>query len=428
MSLILILQVEYRYDYQNSLILIFLSVPARSVPTPAKIRLPKPNERIRPSPLRPDVPAADRLFAWKTSYSCMTSASTGLPSSITELASSSMRNTWAPATLTSYGAGIKKFILFCERHQVEEDFIMPASYLLLSAFIKEHSGTVSHLAIKNWMSGLKAWHDINHANWEGNDRWVELARTGAKKQGASFKRPKRAPVSLSHLHSLLANLDISTPKHAAIWAAACVAFFACRRLGEILVKADASFDPAYHVRKGTIISIRSVNSSSKSISFPIPWTKTTKEEGATVVITSRSDVLCPVKALLNHIQVNFDVPDGAPLFAYAIPEPPRWHHLNKIDFMRICGGIWTKANLPDVLGHSFRIGGAVALLLAGVPPEIVASTGGWTSLAFLLYWRRVEDILPLSTAEAYSKSDADRLLSILDKFRTSMNLSDNIES
>jgi len=95
-----------------------------------------------------------------------------------------------------------------------------------------------------------------------------------------------------------------------------------------------------------------------------------------IVITSRSDVLCPVKALLNHIQVNFDVPDGALFFVFTISESPHWHHLNKTDFMRICGGIWTKANFPDVLGHSFRIGGAVALLLAGVPPSIVASTGG----------------------------------------------------
>ena len=48
--------------------------------------------------------------------------------------------------------------------------------------------------------------------------------------------------------------------------------------------------------------------------------------------------------------------------------------------MVFCTDVWLKAALAHVLGHSFRIGDAVELLLAGVPPEIVAATGGWTSL------------------------------------------------
>ena len=73
--------------------------------------------------------------------------------------------------------------------------------------------------------------------------------------------------------------------------------------------------------------------------------------------------------------------------------------------------------LAHVLGHSFRIGGAVELLLAGVSPEIVAATGGWTSLAFLLYWRRMDEILPMSTSKAYNQAHLDRLASILEDFR-----------
>lgn len=79
--------------------------------------------------------------------------------------------------------------------------------------------------------------------------------------------------------------------------------------------------------------------------------------------------------------------------------------------------IWKSAALAHVLGHSFRIGGAVELLLAGVPPEIVAATGGWTSLAFLLYWRRMDEILPMSTSKAYNKSHFDELASIFERFR-----------
>jgi hypothetical protein len=84
--------------------------------------------------------------------------------------------------------------------------------------------------------------------------------------------------------------------------------------------------------------------------------------------------------------------------------------------------IWSTAALTHVLGHSFRIGGAVELLLAGVPPEIVAATGGWTSLAFLLYWRRMEEILPMSTSKAYNKSHIDNLAAIFEQFRLKSNI------
>ena len=80
-------------------------------------------------------------------------------------------------------------------------------------------------------------------------------------------------------------------------------------------------------------------------------------------------------------------------------------------------GIWSSTMLAHVLGHSFRISGAVELLLAGVPPEIVAATGSWTSLAFLLYWRRMEEILPMSTSKAYNKAHIDDLATIFEQFR-----------
>lgn len=93
--------------------------------------------------------------------------------------------------------------------------------------------------------------------------------------------------------------------------------------------------------------------------------------------------------------------------------------MSKPVFMAFCTDIWSKATLAHVLGHSFRIGGAVELLLAGVPPEIVAATGGWTSLAFLLYWRRMEEILPMSTSKAYRQSHLDDLAKIFEAFRVS---------
>jgi hypothetical protein len=121
-------------------------------------------------------------------------------------------------------------------------------------------------------------------------------------------------------------------------------------------------------------------------------------------------------ALRNHLDVNREAPGTTSLFAYATADG-RWEHMTKHRFMDFCTDIWSKAALAHVLGHSFRIGGAVELLLAGVSPEIVAATGGWTSLAFLLYWRRMEEILPMSTSRAYQRSHIDALAKIFEKFR-----------
>ena len=57
--------------------------------------------------------------------------------------------------------------------------------------------------------------------------------------------------------------------------------------------------------------------------------------------------------------------------------------------------------LDLVFGHSYRIGGSLELLAAGVAPEVVMKLGGWSSLCFLIYWRRLELILPLSITRAW---------------------------
>ena len=72
--------------------------------------------------------------------------------------------------------------------------------------------------------------------------------------------------------------------------------------------------------------------------------------------------------------------------------------------MARCHEIWQQFGLLLSSGHSFRIGGATELLLAGVPPEVVATIGRWKSLTFLLYWRKIEEILPKAVSRSYVRS------------------------
>ena len=150
--------------------------------------------------------------------------------------------------------------------------------------------------------------------------------------------------------------------------------------------------------------------------------KTTKELGASVVLMAwHNSPLCPVAALKNHIAINTSVPDNFALFAY-MTSSGQPQNMLKHEFLNFVTGIWSSAMLAHILGHSFHIGGAVELLLAGVPPEVVAAISGWTSLAFLLYWCHMEEILPMSISKAYNKVHFDNLALIFEQFHISQKI------
>ncbi|KAF7368676.1 hypothetical protein MVEN_00191900 [Mycena venus] len=221
--------------------------------------------------------------------------------------------------------------------------------------------------------------------------------------------------------ALHASLDLSKPFDAAIWALATAAFWGCRRLGELTIPSLDKFDPKYHVTRGMRRRRISPNGSSPATAIPLPWTKSTRDRGGLLTLTDRDDDLCPEKALQNHLVVNKGVPLDAPLFAFTSNEG-NWSPMTKDWFMRRCTGIWKAANLLLVLRHSFRIGGSTELLLAGVPCEVVAALGGWTSLAFLLYWRKIEHIIPMNIGKAYDKAKLAEVAKAFEEFRITHNI------
>jgi hypothetical protein len=214
-----------------------------------KPRKPRPDRMLIPNPLRPRVMAVDRIYSWRTPYGLSHDDSllAELPPALVESAKMSITGALATSSRSTYAAGLLRFNQFCDRWQISEGTRMPASYALLCAFIGNHKGATSGRTIKSWLSGIRAWHLINHAPWYGDDEWVQMARTSANKEGSQHKRPLRAPVSIEHLLALRRVLILSNPFHAAIWAVALVTFFGCRRLGETTLKSVSSFDPGLHV-------------------------------------------------------------------------------------------------------------------------------------------------------------------------------------
>jgi hypothetical protein len=131
----------------------------------------------------------------------------------------------------------------------------------------------------------------------------------------SHEKPPRPLVSLKQLHALRRALDLTLPFHAAVWAVALITFFGCRRLGEITVLNLSSFNPMFNVMHSSNPIFRTLRDGTHSMDFHIPWTKTTREKGADVILTARSDSLCPCITVLNYFMVNNKIPSEPALDA-----------------------------------------------------------------------------------------------------------------
>ncbi|KIY52329.1 hypothetical protein FISHEDRAFT_70014 [Fistulina hepatica ATCC 64428] len=172
-------------------------------------------------------------------------------------------------------------------------------------------------------------------------------------------------------------LVTSSPRDATVWACACALFWGCRRSGELTVASANRVNPAHDVTiQSAAVSFTRMDSGVEVVYFWIPWTKTTKETGACIRLTARDDYLCPRRVLEQHLlHSSPSLPLHAPLFAFRDnSHTENFSPLTKSTFLTRCNEIWAAAGYTALHGHSFRIGGAVELLLMGVDPRTVALT------------------------------------------------------
>ena len=214
----------------------FLSSLSTPVPIPTRApmtTLSRTSKLLNSSHLRPPVTAVHRLSSWSTPHALRQRhlSELQLSPSLADMAYTTVQNAFAPSTKSTYAAGVLRFNEFCDAWNVSEEARMPASPTLLAAFVGQVRGRYAGGTVRTWLSGIRAWHVMHHAEWHGDHEWVHNARISANKEGTQFKRPPRAPVSLDHLRLLYDALDLSHSFHAAIWAVATITFFGCRRLG-----------------------------------------------------------------------------------------------------------------------------------------------------------------------------------------------------
>lgn len=289
---------------------------------------------------------------------------------------------WAPATRKNYNSGINRFLSFCRKHNIHANHILPSNEFLLCAFVANISTHLTTSTIKNTLSALRAWHIEYGFDFPRSERLLTLARSASQNLTA---KPRREPVTIDLILALHQNLVLHNTFDLAVFACALTAFWGLARLGELLPlskNSDLSLLPS---RSSVTFPTHD------TLSIHLPWTKTKRTRGDDIQLSPQMSVVDPISILQLFFRLNPAQPSD-PLFAFQ--DTHGKNLLLRPAFLTRCNQIWTKCGLPNLTGHSFRIGGASHLLRCGVHPDVVKKMGRWSSDSFLVYWRNLNLILP----------------------------------
>jgi hypothetical protein len=288
---------------------------------------------LNPSPFCPHCCADQRLYLWQGPNT--PPSATIVHPVIEHLASLATRASLRDAG--SYGAGLRKFHLFCDIFSIPEADHLPATFELLHSFalwaVSDPSESsissvlqvsssipyepISVSVVRKYLAAIHAWHiaqgwppplsDDHHAriNWslQGLDNLV-----------SSRRKPLCPPITLDMLHAIKATLELSDPFNACIWAMASCAFFGMMRFGEVSVESRAAFNPTMHLtRKDVYLGC---DLSGKSYArLDLPSAKTAKPGKIQSMFLVTKGSLCPIAALHNLASAVPALPDD-PLFLW----------------------------------------------------------------------------------------------------------------
>ncbi|KAF8835958.1 hypothetical protein BDN67DRAFT_992263 [Paxillus ammoniavirescens] len=302
-----------------------------------------------------------------------------------------MGASFAESTKASYGSGLLIFHVYCDLHGIPDVKRCPLSSELLLTFLSSCAGSYSGSALINYAAALRAWHVLHGFEWRVDSNQLKTILEGsARLAPASSKREPHKPFEPDIIANFKAHLNLEDPLDAAVFACLTTVFYCVARLGEFTIPNLKDFSSTKYITRSDMSRV--VGTSGVAVTrFHIPSTKASPRNGEDTQWAAQSDTTDPEAALSNHFLIN-PAPDNVHLFAWKRPKTGL-RPLTKREFTNQLSDIAKKHGLPNLKGHSIRIGGTLLYLKRGVPFNVVKSMGRWKGDSFTLYLRQHAMIL-----------------------------------
>lgn len=231
---------------------------------------------------------------------------------------------------------------------------------------------------------------------------------------------RKEPFSAHHMDMLARLLDLKSPRHSALWAAAALGFFFLLRVSNIAGQARGRYNASYVVLRENVrffIDGKRVALSRRSagqidqVEIWVCKSKNDRSGFSRRLSRSGHPVLCPVLALVRHLLATEGLPEGWPVVAWGASETASGEAaqlITRADLSAILklAGAHLGEDSSRIGTHSLRIGGATALHHCGVPDRWIMWLGNWRSMVFLTYCR---------TGDEYPTHFAELLVAALAK-------------
>ena len=253
----------------------------------------------------PDVPQEERLEKWKPLFQGL--ASTRLTQVAMDRIYEELAQSRLLSTQATYGAGLTGSHAFCDALGILERDRAPILTPLLLHIISCCAGVYSGSTAVNYVSAVKAWHQMHALPWRVNEGQVSAALSAADRMAPpASKHKKRAPVTVEFIEKVAEQLDNTNPLHVAVLACLTTLFWSVSRLGEFLPDGVDKFDHARGVKRRNVkIDVQDSRLPSARVTvFDIPTTKAAPEEES-VFWAAHSWLSDPHAALRRHFRVKY---------------------------------------------------------------------------------------------------------------------------
>ena len=283
-------------------------------------------------------------------------------------------------TVKAYKVHRKSYLTFCLRLGERP---VPASPLLLCRYVAFLAKRLKFSSVRQYLNVVGLLHkECGLPNPLLNNYRLLMTLRGVRRVlGDTVCR--KEPITPVLLFRLLRGLDVTNPRHAAVWAAALLMFFGLLRRSNVIPPSGALFDPQCHLKRDDL------SLTPGGVRVTIRWSKTDQFRTRKRVIPYpriKGHPLCPTQAVFNAFRLTPTAPPDGPAFPSgpAKGAPP----ISPTGFTSLVMAALRRAgvNTAGLGSHSFRRGGASFLWsVVGVDEGRIRELGDWASTAYTVY-------------------------------------------